>query len=300
MINRRPFWLFPIFQIPLLFCGMCLITAALFSLLNFGKPQVAVAIALDLSGSTYDNQFDITNQNTVLYQEIQAVRAYLQQNNPEILRSPNLVRVFGFGGVVKPLTKDFTNNSKQVEQELLSTLQTPGLAEAIQPNNTNINLAIETGIQALKTIPKGCRELILVTDGRGTVSPTAIRDGIINQIKINSVVLGGEAVALRDAAVATRGIYLSGSSNNLSSFFTDNFFTIFNSNLKWIIFWLGLAWIFLMWTLVLPLDRIVFQGLFQMTMDISGKLAIAQALFWTVVTLSIIWRFFLIPFLSGC
>jgi Ca-activated chloride channel family protein len=66
------------------------------------------------------------------------------------------------------------------------------------------------------------------------------------------------------------------------------------------VFWLGLAWIALMWMLILPLDRWIFQGLMGMSMDLSGKLAISNALFWTVSTLSAIWRFFGIPFLSGC
>ena len=103
-------------------------------------------------------------------------------------------------------------------------------------------------------------------------------------------------MALRGAALATGGTYLSGDSNDLSAFFTDKFFSSFNSNLKWIMFWLGLAWISLMWTLLLPLDRWLFQGLFKMRIDLSGKLAISHGLFWTVVTLSAIWRFWGIPF----
>jgi Ca-activated chloride channel homolog len=297
---RRPLWLYPIFQIPLICLGLCLILALLFWLLGFGKPQVAVAVALDISGSTYNNQIELFNSpGTVVNQEIEAVQAYLKQNNPEILRRPNQVRIFGFGGLVKPLTSNFSTDSDRVSKELETALENPNLAQEINPDSTDINAAIETSTNALKTVGKHCKEIIVVTDGQGIISPIAIANAVANQVKINAVVVGQEALVLRGATLATRGTYLSGSSNDLSAFFTNDFFNLFNSNLKWIAFWLGMAWIALMWTLVLPLDRWVFQGWMSMTMDRSGKSAIAWALFWTVSTLSAIWRFFGIPFLAG-
>jgi Ca-activated chloride channel family protein len=260
-----------------------------------------VAIAIDLSGSTYNNQVELFNSpGTVVNREVQAVQAYLAQNNEDVLRRPNQVKVFGFGGIVKPLTGNFSADSNEVEKSLLEALETQGIAEDIVPGSTDINLAIQTGINSLRTVSQKCREMIIVTDGQGDVSPGVIAEAIANRVKINSVVVGQEALALRGASLATRGIYLSGDSNNLSTFFTDSFFRLFNSNRKWIVFWLGLAWICLMWALVLPLDRWLFQGLFKMRIDQSGKLAIAHALFWTVATLSAIWRFWGIPFLSGC
>ena len=297
---RRPLWLYPIFQIPLICFGLCLVTALLFWLLGFGRPQVAVAIALDISGSTYNNKIELFNSpGTVVDREIKAVRAYLEQNNGEVLRRPNQVKVFGFGGLVKPLTGNFSSDSTKVARKLEQALDSPDLAREIDPTSTDINAAIETSTNALKTVAKGCREMILVTDGQGIVSPGAIANAVANRVKINAVVLGQQALLLRGATIATRGTYLSGSSSNLSALFTDDFFNLFNSNLKWIVFWLGLAWIALMWTLVLPLDRWLFQGLMNMTMDRGGRLAISWGLFWTVATLSIIWRFWGIPFLSG-
>jgi Ca-activated chloride channel homolog len=298
---RIKLWNYPLFQIPLICFGLCLVIAILFWLLGFGRPQVAIAIALDLSGSTYNNQIELFNTpGTVVYQEIEAVQAYLQQNNEEILRRPNQVKVFGFGGIVKPLTGNFETDNKKVKRSLVESLKTEGLAQEIISNSTDINLAIQTGVNSLRTVPKKCRELILVTDGQATVSPGVIAEAISNKVKINSVLVGAESLALRGASLATKGTYLSGEVNNLSAFFTNNFFQSFNSNLKWIVFWLGLAWICLMWALVLPLDRWLFQGWLQMRIDQSGKLAISHALFWTVLTLSVIWRFWGIPFLSSC
>lgn len=298
---RIKLWNYPLFQIPLLFFGLCLAAATLFWLLGFGRPQVAVAIALDLSASTYDNQAELFNSpGTVLSQEIQAVKDYLKQNNQEMLRRPNQVKVFGFGGIVKPLTGNFNANSKKVEKSLLDALKNEKLALEIVPDSTDINLAIKTGVNALKSVSQGCRELILVTDGQADVSPGVIAEARSNKVKINSVVVGENALALRAAAFTTGGTYLSGDSNNLSAFFTDDFFSSFNSNLKWLIFWLGLAWISLMWMLVLPLDRWLFQGLLKMRIDRAGRLAISHALFWTTATLLAIWRFWGIPFISGC
>jgi Ca-activated chloride channel homolog len=298
---RIKLWNYSLFQIPLICFGLCLIAAALFWLLGFGKPRVTVAIALDLSSSTYNSQAELFNRpGTVLSQEIEAVQDYLKQNNAETLRRPNQVRVFGFGGTIKPLTGNFDGNSKKVAQALVNSLNSKKLPQEIVPNNTDINLAIKTGVDALKIAPKSCRELILVTDGQATVSPIVVAEARANKVKINSVVVGAEALALRAASLATRGIYLSGNGSSISTFFTDNFFSSFNSNLKWIVFWLGLAWICLMWTLVLPLDRWLFQGLLNLRIDRAGKLAISQALFWTVATLSAMWKFWGIPFLSGC
>lgn len=301
---RRSLWLYPIFQIPLACLAIFVTTALVFWLFKFGRPQVAVAIVLDLSNSTYGGQTELFNApGTVLNQEVKAVEAYLEQNNGEVLRRPNQVKVFGFGENVKPLTENFESDSQKVRQELSQTLQTPEIAQAVVPNSTNIDLAIETGIDALKDVLDSCRELILVTDGidgEAQIAPRLIRDALTSRIKINSVVLGQEASELEKAAKNTRGEYLSGDINNLSTFFTEDFFDLFNSNLRWIIFWLGLAWISLMWVLVLPLDRWIFQKLFNMEMDVSGKLALSHALFWTVLTAIALWRIWGIPFLSSC
>lgn len=302
--HRRVLWLYPIFQIPLICLGIFLTAAILFWLLKFGRPQVAVAIALDLSASTYGNQTQPFNApGTILNQEVQAVRAYLKQNNKEILRRPNQVKVFGFAGNIKSLNQGFENNNKKVERELLQNLEIPNLSEEIASGTTDINLAIETGIKELKTKVDSCKELIIVTDGQESqerISVPLIAEAALNRIKIHNLVVSKEGYELEVLSNQTGNKILIDASNQLTTIFTDRFFKVFNSNLKWIIFWLGLAWIALMWVLVLPLDRWVFQGMFALTMDIAGRLALANALFWTVLTSVFLWKFWGIPFLSGC
>jgi hypothetical protein len=80
-------------------------------------------------------------------------------------------------------------------------------------------------------------------------------------VKINALVVGSDSSQLAAAVSATKGLYISGGGSTLQAFFTDEFFPRFNSNLRWIVLWLGAAWISLMWLLALPLDRWILQGL---------------------------------------
>nr|WP_155744494.1 vWA domain-containing protein [Scytonema sp. UIC 10036] len=280
----------------MLLCA-CLLIAALFGILGLGKPKVAVAIALDLSNSTYNGIFNAAG--TVMAQEVAAVKSYLQHND-QFLQEPNQIQIFGFGGVVQPLTNSFQTDSKRVETELEQALKIPDLPIRIVSNTTDINLAIQQTTTALNNIQERCRELLLVTDGEASVSPSVIAEARQRRVKINAVVIGAEAPEIRLAAFSTRGIYLSSEASHLESLFTNRFFLQFNSNWKWIFFWLGSAWIALMWTLILPLERWIFKGLMKFEMSLAGKLAIGNALFWTVATLGIIWRLSGLPFLSYC
>ncbi|NJQ97277.1 MAG: VWA domain-containing protein, partial [Hydrococcus sp. CSU_1_8] len=283
---RRPLWLYPLFQIPALLLSAFLVIALLFALLGVGRSPVAVAIVLDLSPSTYDGQ-EFNAPGTVMDREIQAVKAYLAKNTTAILSQPNQIQIFGFAGGVRPLTQSFQDNNEQILNELTQTLQ-PTLAEVLG-GGTNLDLAIQEGTQALANVRDRCRELLLVTDGEATVNPLVIAEARTNLVKINAVVIGTEALAIRAATFATGGKYLSSDVNNLDVLFAERLFARFNSNWKWILLWLGLAWIALMWMLTMPLDRWIFQGLFKMPINFSGRLALGNALFWTAATPGILW-----------
>lgn len=290
MLSRRQLWLYPLFQIPLIMMLGCLVVAALSLVLGLGRPQVAVAIAIDFSSST---------SGTVRNQEIQAVGSYLEAN--KALKNQNQIRVFGFASQVQALTNSFTANSQQVEGELNQSLQAPNLEQQLG-GGTNLNLAIQEGTAALSGIEeKRCRELLLVTDGIADVNQNAIEEAIAQKVKINAVVLGGrDSGDLRRATGRTNGIYLSDEASNLEALFVDTFFTRFNSNRRWLIFWLGAAFIFFMWMLTLPLDRWLFQGLIGLDITLAGQLALGNALFWTVLTAIVVWRLFGLPFAGTC
>jgi len=289
MLQRRQLWLYPLFQIPLMLMIGCLIIAVLGWLLSWGRPPVAVAISLDLSGST---------TGYVRQQEILAIKSYLQQN--EALKNPNKIKILAFASNVQPLTTSFNSKTQEVDNELTQALQNPSLEKQLG-GETNLNLAIQEGVNSLKTILKHCRELLIVTDGIVDVNPEIVDQAIKENVKINAVVLGNIVSSdLQTATIRSRGIYLSGEASQLSTLFTENLFTRFNSNLGWIIFWLGAAFICLMWMLTLPLDRWLFQGLIGLDMTISGQLALGNALFWTILTIIVVWRLFGLPFTGAC
>jgi Ca-activated chloride channel family protein len=170
---------------------------------------------------------------------------------------------------------------------------------------TNLNLAIQAGTQALSKIMDRCRELLLVTDGEASIDSQVIGEARMHRVKINAIVIGAEAIAIRAATWATGGKYLSGDANNLDVLFAEQFFDRFNSNWRWIILWLGIAWIALMWMLTMPLDRWIFQGLLKMSLNLSGRLALGNALFWTAATPGILWGIYQLlnlglPLISQC
>lgn len=302
MSNKRPLWLYPLFQIPGMLLGIFLVLALLFWLLGWGRPTVAVAIALDLSPSTYEKSPALFNApNTVKAQEVAAVQSYIEQNSQQ-LKVPNQIQVMGFGGQVVPLTSGFLSDWQQLETELTQSLADSSLQSKIG-EGTNLNQAIEQGTKALSGIAQHCRELLLVTDGEAEVSPAVIAQSATQGVKINALVVGADAPQLQVAASATRGIYVSGAENALQLVFTDKFFPRFNSNLRWIALWLGAAWIALMWLLALPLDRWIFQGWMGLPMNLSGQLALGNALFWSVLTPIIlwqVWRLLGLSFFSSC
>lgn len=286
--QRRQFWLYPIFQVPLMCLIACLLIALLGWLLSWGKPPVGVAIALDLSDST---------RGMVRQQEIQAVKSYLDKN--EALKNPNQITILGFADRVQSLTT-FQNDSVQLKQELDTALQNIDVAKKLG-GGTNLTLAIQEGINTLSSAEKTCRELLLITDGEAQIKDDVITDAINQKVKINAVVLSLQpSPEVQKATIQTKGAYLTGTADQLESLFITTLFTRFNSNIKWVAFWLGGAFIFLMWAAVLPLDRWLFQRLLKLPMNLSGQLALAQALFWTILTLILVSKFWGLPFGVSC
>ncbi len=108
---RRSFWLYPLFQIPLILFAVCLVAVALCGFLKLGKPDIAVAIALDLSNSIEQRQ-SLNTPNTFMAQEVAAVQAYLELNSQQ-LNNPNQIRIFGFANQVIPLTNSFSSDKQK-------------------------------------------------------------------------------------------------------------------------------------------------------------------------------------------
>ncbi len=295
---RRSLWLYPLFQIPLMFLVVCLIGATLFWLLGLGRPNIAVAVAIDMSNKTYQGQA-FNAPNTVISQELSAVRAYLDQNQQ--LKAPNDVQLFGFGERTVPLTNSFTSDRQKIESELNQSLANPALPSQFG-GIANLDAAIDQTTKALSSQNR-CRNLLLITNSTSAVSPQTINQAIIQKVKINAVVIGNDFSQILPASNATKGLFVPTDLANLQFFLLDKFYIRVNTNINWIIFWLGSAWIALMWFLILPLDKWVLQGLMNYPMNISGKYAVFNALFWTALTPIIVWQIWQIlglPIFSAC
>lgn len=307
---RRSLWLYPLFQIPLIFLSICLVAAALCWLLGLGRPDAAVAIALDLSVS-----------DAALQQEEVAVQSYIQEN-AELPGTPNQVWIFGFGNTPQPpVDPTFETKKAQMQAQLQQVVSQHSLTQVpaqqqTAPVDKNLDAAVALATEALKRPPSRCRILLLLTDGQNAkVSPGAISKAAQGRVKIQPVVVGNNSLQQVVGILNTMGF--TGLASELTRLglppqlttgsqivkFVDRFNDI---SVKWIILFLGGAWIFLMWMLTLPLDRWVFQDWMKLPMSISGQLAVGNALFWSVATPCIIWGFYRllgllnVPFLSQC
>jgi Ca-activated chloride channel homolog len=303
MLARRPIFENPLFSVPAIALGLCLAIALLSALLGLGKPKVAVAIVLDLSSST-GNLMTYAEPGTLMSQELEAVRGYLNQSS-STLKQPNEVKVFGFGGQTVPLTSGFLTDPKVAEAELIAKLDDPNLASVLQPDSTNLNLAIAEASNALLQVQDRCRELLVVTDGNPTnpLEPQTLAQVVAQGIKINSIFVGvpdADLLKLGQMSTSTGGLLLASEASQLASSMKEKLFGNINSNIKWIIFWLGMAWISLMWMLTLPIDRWMLQGMFGLKIDLAGSIALSHALFWTAATLSIVWKVAGIPLINAC
>ncbi|MEB3294489.1 MAG: hypothetical protein VKJ24_15135, partial [Synechococcales bacterium] len=178
------------------------------------------------------------------------------------------------------------------------------LPQSIQPepSKDDLNIIFKKAMEDLDRQGDVCREMIVVSDSGVTLTQSSILDAVANKVRINALIFGGSDVAeLQEAASLTRGLYLSGEGAEFSSFFADRIFPKVNSNFRWILFWLGASWIALMWVMVLPLDRWLFQQVIKLPMHLAGKFALGNALFWSTATPCIIWRLAEgLPLISHC
>ncbi|ACB50388.1 unknown [Crocosphaera subtropica ATCC 51142] len=291
---RRKVIEYPLFYTPLILVGLFLAFALLFGLLNIGKPPVAVVIALDVSSSTYQGQ-SFNAPNTIMDQEVQAVNAYLEANAK--LSNPNKVQILGIGGGKAPkLTASMDSSQDVILDQLNRQLNDPNLPYQLrpEPQQDDLDIVINNATEILEEQENHCKELLMVTDAGVTITQSAVTQATGKNIKLNSLVFGTESVPnLRSASRQTDGIYIDNitlsntGGNYLEEVFLNDFFRQFNSNWKWIRFWLGCALIAFLWLLVLPLDRWVFQGVFNMSMEPSGKIALGIAFIGTMITVAL-------------
>jgi Ca-activated chloride channel family protein len=193
-----------------------------------------------------------------------------------------------------------------VQEELLKSMQEIALplSQLPEPDLDNLNDPIIYGINTLIEMPNHCKQLLLVSDDGVKITPgVIIPEALKHRVKINAIGFNGNVPDLQSTASATGGLYVAGEASNIESFFTEKLFPRFNSNLNWIVLWLGAGWVAFMWLLTLPLDRWLFQYLMKYHWSLAGRLALGHALFWSVITPVILWRLWLMlgfPLFTNC
>jgi Ca-activated chloride channel family protein len=288
----QPVWRYPYFQIPAILTGLFLILALLTSSLKWFPPSVSVQIMLDLSSSTYQSTNIFRGTGTIMAAEIEAVKEYARQNARA--ENPILLSLYGFANQVIPITQNFSNNPREIEQSLDRVVQ-PSIASLIG-GGTNLNIAVEKGLESLKLQVGRCKEMLIITDGQTELEENLISQTVNNDVRLNFLIIGQNIPTnLADISSKTGGIALLANVSNIQKLVSEDFRKKFSSNSKQVNFFLGAAFISLMWMLVLPIDRFL-QNYRKMPFDWTGRIALFNALFWTVFILLRIG----FPFWSEC
>jgi Ca-activated chloride channel homolog len=278
--TNQPPWRYAIFQFFAGLTALFLLLGLLTTQLGWFPQLVSVQIALDLSGSTYQNDSKLfRSQGSIMQQEIDAVKAYVDKNAS--LPKPNLLSLSGFADKVVPITSNFSSNRDEIYQAIERVIQ-PSIAQQLG-GGTNINLVIENGLSQLKSQNARCQQMLVITDGVFELDTQKASEASKNGVKLNFLVVGQPLTSKIDAwARKTGGIAFSASPNNISQLLAGQVFNRFNTSPLIPIF-LGLAWMSFMWMMLLPTDRFLEKYL-RIRVDISGQIALFNAAFWTLAT----------------
>jgi Ca-activated chloride channel homolog len=288
----QPVWHYSYFQIPAILTVVFLILALLTSSFKWFPPSVSVQVMLDLSGSTYKTTNIFRGTGTIMAAEIEAVKEYARQNAGS--ENPNLISLSGFASQVIPITQNFSSDSREIEQSLERVVQ-PSIAPLIG-NGTDLNIAVEKGLDSLKSQIRRCKKMLIVADGITELREDLVSQTISNDVRLNFLIVEQNIpINLSEISLRTGGVALPANVSNIRELVSKDFRQKFNSNSKRVNFFLGAAFISSMWMLVLPLDRFL-QTYRKIRFDWTGKIALLNALFWTIFILLRVG----IPFLSEC
>ncbi|WP_019508817.1 vWA domain-containing protein [Pleurocapsa sp. PCC 7319] len=283
-------WRYPILQLSGFLVLVFLVVSLLTNTLGWFSPPVSVQMMLDLSSSTYDRDFK--SGKSLMAAEIEAVKAYAKEN--ALSPNPNNLSLAGFADLVQPITNNFSADSEAIATALEQAVQANIFKQV--GGGTNLTLAVESGINSLSSQLERCKEMLVVTDGAANLSPTQILRAQSHRVKLNFLIVSQTIPHnLAQAARDTGGLALSADVQNIQSLITNRLRQKFSSNSKFVKFFLSLALISLMWMLLFPLDRLL-QNFLQIRFDHAGRIALFNAVFWTMMTF---WWMGL-PALQGC
>jgi Ca-activated chloride channel family protein len=283
LYTNQPPWRYAIFQVSAGLTVLFLLLALLTPRLGWFPNLVSVQISLDLSSSTYQATKVFRGSGSIMQQEIDAVKAYVDKNAS--LPKPNLLSVSGFADRVVPITSKFSSSKDEIYQAIDRVVQ-PSLAPQLG-GGTNINLALENGLSQLQSQKSRCQQMLVITDGVFKLDKQKVSQANSNGVKLNFLVVGQSLnPEIYGWAKATGGLALSVNPNSISELLSGQIFNRFNTS-PLIPLFLGLAWISFMWMMLLPLDRFLATNL-KIRVDKSGLIALFNAGFWTLATPAIL------------
>lgn len=272
------YWRYPILQLSGFLVSVFLIFSLLTNFLGWFSPTVSVKMMLDLSGSTYDTGF--RSAGSLIEAEIEAVKAYAREN--AVTSNPNNLSLSGFADRVVPITSNFSSDATAIETALEQVVK-PQIIDQVG-GGTNLTLAVEEGLNSLTNQFDRCKEMLVVTDGDASLSSAQIFRAQANRVKLNFLIVGQTIpYHLAQAAQDTGGIALSANVQNIQFLIANRLRQKFSSNSKFVKLFLSLAMISLIWMLLFPLDKLL-QNLLRIRFDHAGKIALFNAVFWTMLT----------------
>lgn len=278
--HPRSNWRYPILQLSGFLALVFLIFSLLTSYLGWFSPTVSVQMMLDLSSSTYENT-EFRGAGSLMAAEIEAVKAYARAN--AVTSNPNNLSLSGFADRVIPITANFSDDVTAIETALEQVVE-PQIIESIG-GGTNLNLAVEEGLNRLSGQLDSCKEMLVVTDGEVRLNPALVFRANANRVKLNFLIVSQTIpYNLTRAARDTGGIALSANVQNIQSLIANRLRQKFSSNAKFVKLFLGLALISLIWMLIFPVDRWL-QRQWHIRFDHAGRITLFNAVFWTLLTL---------------
>lgn len=238
-------------------------------------------MALDLSSSTYGDVANFRQSGTVMTAEIEAVKEYARRNAS--LASPNLISVSGFGDQVVPITTQFSSNPTDVETALDQVVQPPLISRL--GGGTNLDAAVEDAVNQLAPQVGRCKEVVVVTDGQAVLKPQIRDRALASRTKLNFLLVNTQQEVprnLEEDANKTGGIAILASPKNLVTLLSQRLFNQVNRN-PFVILFSGLAWISLMWALILPLERFL-RSVIGIRPATASRFVVFNTIFWTTAT----------------
>jgi Ca-activated chloride channel family protein len=281
MYTNEPFYRFPIFQIPASLAILFITLALLSRMFSWFTPTVSIHVALDLSNSTYGDVVNFRQPGTVMMTEIESVKEYARRNAN--LSSPNLISVSAFANQVVPITNQFSSKPTDIENALDQVIQ-PSLISRLG-GGTNLDAAVENAMGQLLTQVGRCKEVVVVTDGQAVLRSQIRNQALASKIKLNFLLINDQQEVprnLEEDATKTGGNALVASPENFVTLLSQKVFNRVNKN-PFVVIFSGLAWVCLIWALVLPLERFL-RRVIKIRPAVASRFVIFNTILWTTAT----------------